>query len=299
MTDYLHDPLFGLFVTPSSANTDHVVELAEGADRAGLDLVAFQDHPYLPDLIDTWTLMSFVAARTNRIRIVSNVINVPLRAPAVLARAAAGLDILSHGRYELGIGAGGFWDAIAGMGGARRGPGEAVAQLNEAITVIREIWDNEKPGTVRFDGDFYSVPDAKRGPRPPHEIGIWVGAYQPRMLGLTGEAGDGWLPTFEYLPDGLATIASSNAIIDDAAVAAGRSAQHIRRLLNVMNASIGPADNGFLQGSIPQWIDQLTEAVLEYGISGFMIGGDNLRIGETLAAEIAPAVRENVTAARK
>ena len=63
--------------------------------------------------------MSFVAARTESIRIAPNVLNVPLRPPAVVARAAASLDLLSGGRFDLGLGAGGFWDAIVAMGGAR------------------------------------------------------------------------------------------------------------------------------------------------------------------------------------
>ena len=117
MTDYGHDVEFGVFITPASQNAETVVALSTLADRAGLDLVSFQDHPYQARFLDAWTLLSFVAARTSRVRLSANVLNLPLRNPAVVARAVASLDILSGGRAELGIGAGAFWDGIEAMGG--------------------------------------------------------------------------------------------------------------------------------------------------------------------------------------
>ena len=122
MTDYGHPLSFGSFLTPSSADPARTVELAVLADSIGLDLVTFQDHPYQPALLDTWTLLSFVAARTSTVHLAANVLNLPLRPPAVLARSVAALDLLSAGRVELGLGAGAFWDAIEAMGGRRRPP---------------------------------------------------------------------------------------------------------------------------------------------------------------------------------
>ncbi len=116
MTDYGHDLLFGTFITPTAALPERVVELARASETAGLDLVTFQDHPYQPRFLDTWTLLAYVAARTETIHLAANVTNLPLRPPAVLARAVASLDLLSGGRVELGLGAGAFWDAIAAMG---------------------------------------------------------------------------------------------------------------------------------------------------------------------------------------
>ena len=142
--DYGHALEFGSFITPSAANPVAPVALAQVSEASGLDLVTFQDHPYQPAFLDTWTLMTFVAARTDRIRIAPNVLNVPLRPPAVVARSAASLDLLSNGRFDLALGAGGFWDAIEAMGGRRLTPGEAVTALEEAIDVIRELWDTER-----------------------------------------------------------------------------------------------------------------------------------------------------------
>src|SRR4051812_10760854 len=133
MPDYGHSLTFGAFITPSNASPQNPVQLAVLAEQVGLDLVTFQDHPYQPAFLDTWTLLSYVAARTERVHLSGNVLNLPLRQPAVLARAAASLDLLSGGRLDLGLGAGGFWDPIAAMGGERRTPGEAVQALEEAI----------------------------------------------------------------------------------------------------------------------------------------------------------------------
>ena len=106
MSDRGHPLRFGVFITPSAGDADRVVALAELADRSGHDLVTFQDHPYQPRFLDTWTLLSFVAARTERVHLAGNVLNLPLRPPSVLARAVASLDVLSRGRAELGLGAG-------------------------------------------------------------------------------------------------------------------------------------------------------------------------------------------------
>ena len=151
--------------------------------------------------------------------------NVPLRPPAVMARAAAGLDQLSGGRVELGIGAGGFWDAIEAMGGRRLTPGQGVDALEEAIDIVRELWADG--GRVSYDGRYYQLQRAARGPKPAHDIGLWIGAYKPRMLALTGRKGDGWLPSLPYLQPG--DLAKGNAAIDAAAREAGRDPGEIRR----------------------------------------------------------------------
>lgn len=281
--DYGHDLLFGSFITPSAEQPHQAVELARLSERAGLDLATFQDHPYQPAFLDTWTLLSYAAAVTSRIRLSGNVLNLPLRQPAVLARSVASLDRLSGGRIELGIGAGAFWDAVEAMGGPRRSPGEAVDALAEAIAVIRAVWDADQRGGVRLPGKHYRVVGAKRGPAPVHDVGIWVGAYKPRMLRLVGETADGWLPSLPYLKRGPAELAELNEIIDSAAIGAGRDPRDIRRLLNISGAAVA---------------EQLAAMALDYGVSGFIVMGDDPIALERYGAEVAPAVREMVEQAR-
>lgn len=191
-----------------------------------------------------------MAAQTTSITVSGNVLNLPLRPPALLARSAASLDILSAGRFELGLGAGGFWDAIEAMGGRRLSPGQAVAALEEAMTVLRELWDTQQRGGLRFDGPYYQVHGAKRGPAPAHGISIWLGAYKPKMLGLVGRHADGWLPSLGYLKAG--DLAADNKLIDEAAVDAGRTPADVRRLLNI-TWEFSRSSQGLLRGPVRQW----------------------------------------------
>jgi alkanesulfonate monooxygenase SsuD/methylene tetrahydromethanopterin reductase-like flavin-dependent oxidoreductase (luciferase family)/hemerythrin-like domain-containing protein len=269
------------------------VELARLADVVGLDIVSFQDHPYQPSFLDTWTLLAVVAAQTTNVRVAPNVANLPLRPPAVLARAAASLDILSGGRVELGLGAGTFWDAIAALGGPRLTPGQSVDALAEAIEVIRALW---RPGgePVHHQGRHYTIDGARPGPPPAHDIEIWLGAYKPRMLALTGASADGWLPSQAYLE--LDELPDMNAAIDTAAAEAGRQPEEIRRLLNVSGSFGG--GSGFLQGSPRQWAEQLAQLTLSTGMSAYVLAVSSAEELRLFAEEVAPATRELVAAAR-
>ncbi|BEL02992.1 hypothetical protein Q0Z83_011830 [Actinoplanes sichuanensis] len=281
MSDYGHPLEFGSFITPSAADPTGVVALAVLAEQAGLDLVTFQDHPYQPGFLDTWTLLSHVAARTQKVHLAANVTNLPLRPPAVLARSVASLDLLSGGRIELGLGAGAFWEAIEAMGTPRLAPAQAVQALEEGIDVIRQLWDVDARGPIRVHGDFHRVVGAKRGPAPAHHVGIWLGAYKPRMLALTGRRADGWLPSLAYLKDG--DLAAGNRIIDEAALEAGRKPGDIRRLLNIG----GRFDT-----------HELADLALNDGVSTFILASDDPDELRRFAAEVAPAVRAAVAAER-
>ena len=295
MVDYGHGLAFGAFLTPGSGAPGRVVELAMLAEQVGLELVTFQDHPYQPAHLDTATLLAYVAARTGRVRLAANVTNLPLRPPAVLARSVASLDLLSGGRVELGLGAGAFWEAIEAMGGRRLGGAAAVRALDEAIEVIRQVWDTGTRGGVRVEGEYYRVVGAKRGPAPAHPVEIWVGAYKPLMLALTGRRADGWLPSTPYLKPG--DLAAGNLAIDEAAEAAGRSPRAVRRMLNVMG-EFGPIARGPLDGPAEQWAEELAGYALADGISTFILGSDDPDDLRRFAAEVAPAVRELVAADR-
>lgn len=296
MADYGHDLKFGTFITPLNASPKEVVALAQETEAAGLDLVTFQDHPYQSAFLDTWTLLSYVAAVTERVHLSGNVVNLPLRPPAVLGKAAASLDLLSGGRFELGLGAGGFWDAIEAMGGRRLSPGKAVDALSEAIDIIRGIWDADNRTRFRVDGTYYKVDGVKRGPAPAHDIGIWLGAYKPKMLKLVGAKADGWLPSLPYI-ESLEQIKESNAIIDEAAAAAGRDPAAVRRLLNI-GGRFGAGGEEPFSGPPARWAEQLAELTLEYGVSGFIAMADDPAFLRTFGREVAPATRELVASAR-
>lgn len=295
MPDYGRPPEFGVSVEPLADPPDHAARIARAADSSGLDLVGIQDHPYQRRFLDTWTLISTLVPVTERVRFFPDVANLPLRPPAMLAKAAASLDVISGGRVEIGLGAGAFWDAVVGMGGPRRSPGEAVRSTEEAIDVMRLVLGGERP--LRYDGEFYSLRGMRPGPTPAHDVGIWVGAYGPRMLGLIGRKADGWVPSLGY--------ATSNRLpemhekIDEGAAGAGRDPSEIKRVYNV-SGNIGPEGDGPLEGPARKWVETLTGFVLEGGMDTFIFwpGGDHERQTELFAREVVPGVREAVAGGR-
>jgi alkanesulfonate monooxygenase SsuD/methylene tetrahydromethanopterin reductase-like flavin-dependent oxidoreductase (luciferase family) len=286
---------FGWFLIPEARDPGGLLEEARLAERAGFDLIGVQDHPYQRRYLDTFTLLAALATATGRVGLFPDVANLPLRHPAMLAKAAVSLDLLSGGRFELGLGAGAFWDAVAAMGGPRRTPREAFEAMEEAIGLLRQWWSAQGP--VRFEGRHYQVVGAKPGPAPAHPIGIWVGAFGPRMLSLIGRLADGWVPSSPYVPP--ERLPAAQARIDEAAVAAGRDPAAIRRLYNI-SGRIGPGGGGFLDGPAAQWASQLLPLVTETGMDTFVLWPSEspVRQLELFAAEVAPALREAVAAHR-
>jgi hypothetical protein len=157
--DYGHEIWFAAGLNSPSRGARQVVALAEHADRARLDLAAFMDHPYQPAYLDTWTLLSYLAARTRRIRLASSVHPVPLRPPALLARAAASLDILSGGRFELGLGAGQLVGGDADPQAVADGDGGSWETLTDRLGDDTDHRGVDGEG----DDDFFVLSDGTHG----------------------------------------------------------------------------------------------------------------------------------------
>lgn len=286
---YAHRLEFGTFIAPDSRAPEIPVELASLSEELGYDLVTFQDHPYMPGYLDTWTLLSWVAGVTGRIRLAANVHSVPLRSPAVLARSAASLDLLTGGRVELGLGAGAYWEAIEAMGGTRLSPGQSVDALSEAVDVIRVL--DREAGAVTYSGDHYRLAGAQPNTATPHEIPIWIGGTKPRMLRLIGEKADGWSATFAAV--GVEGLAAGNRIIDEAARGAGRSPREIRRLLNV-SGRFATQRSGFLDGTAADWVADLLPLAVDHGVGTFVLMSDDPATLTRFAREVVPALRAAV-----
>jgi alkanesulfonate monooxygenase SsuD/methylene tetrahydromethanopterin reductase-like flavin-dependent oxidoreductase (luciferase family) len=276
---------FGLSVVPLASEHPRIVEQVLAAERVGLELVGIQDHPYQRRYLDTFALIGDLLARTSRLRFFPDVASLPMRGPTALAKLAASLDVMSGGRFELGIGSGGFWDAVAGMGGPRRTAGEGVDALEEAIPIIRAALDvGPEKRVVRGAGPHYPIPGYPPGPAPAHRVEIWVGAYRQRGLGLIGRMADGWVPSVGYV--GIDALRAASAELDRAAVAAGRDPAAIRRIYNV-----GPLD-----GPLDRWADTLAAWARDPGVDAFIFWPPDPSIEqvERFAAEVVPAVRERV-----
>jgi alkanesulfonate monooxygenase SsuD/methylene tetrahydromethanopterin reductase-like flavin-dependent oxidoreductase (luciferase family) len=266
--DYHHPIRFGIFPSPRADFAQECLHMARVADEAGFDLVGIQDHPYQRRFLDTWTLMGFVLAQTQRITVFPDVANLPLRPPRMMAKAAASLDLLSNGRFELGLGAGAFWEGIEAMGGRQLSPKQSVDALEQAIVELREFWNG--------DGKF-------EGPAPAHPIGIWLGAYKPRMLRITGALADGWIPSQSYLqPD---QVPDAMQRVDDAASAEGRDPKQIRRVYNLLSDE-------------PPTAEQIADFATELGFDSFIFSPADVHEVERLAHDVIPAAREEVARRR-
>ena len=302
MPDYGHEIEFGYFLTPGAGDPDGVLMTARLADHLGYDLLGVQDHPYQRRHLDALALLGMILASTERIRAFQAVGNLPLRPPAVFAKAAATLDVLSGGRFEAGLGAGGFLEPAHAMGAPALTPGESIDALEEAVEILRESWNGVR--SIRHHGRHYQLEGMKPGPSPAHPIEIWLGAAKPRALALTGRAADGWVaPMMIYMPP--AEIPPAEELIDAAAREAGRDPRAIRRVYIVSGefTPVAPAParetDQTIVGPPGHWVEALTHFALDLGFSTLILATppdlDTLR---TFIEDVAPQVRERVAAAR-
>jgi alkanesulfonate monooxygenase SsuD/methylene tetrahydromethanopterin reductase-like flavin-dependent oxidoreductase (luciferase family) len=283
---------FGISVVPTAADYPQTVEDVLLAEREGLELVGIQDHPYQRRYLDTFALIADLLARTSRLRFFPDVASLPMRGPTMLAKAAASLDVMSGGRFELGIGAGAFWDAVAGMGGPRRSYPEAFDALEEAIPIIRGALDvGPERRVVRGDGRHYPVPGYPPGPPPAHRVEIWIGAYKPRGLRLIGRMADGWVPSVGRI--GMDALRESSALIDEAATAAGRDPAAIRRIFNIGGAiTDGPRGENPFDGPADRWVATLADWARELRVDAFIFWPTDGASLQRYAVDVVPAVRE-------
>lgn len=158
---------------------DHVFNVGHVFDRIG-------GRPYYEPL----TLLSFVAARTTRVRLGTSVLVLPYHNPIRLAKTAATLDVLSGGRLILGVGVGSIEQEALAMGSpfAERG-----AVSDEAIAVMRTLWTQEDP---RFDGKYSRFSGMKFSPKPVQRpsIPLVIGGISPAAIRRAARLGDGWQP---------------------------------------------------------------------------------------------------------
>lgn len=292
--------LFGANVDPTTTELQESFERAQLAARLGYDLVTVQDHPYNRRFVDTWTFLTAIAMKTERIHVGTNVANLPLRPPAMLAKAAATLDVISGGRVELGLGAGAFWQGVNAYGVPPRTPAEAYASFEDALHIIKGLWSEK---SFSYKGEVYYVAGAQPGPAPAHPIRIWVGASGRKMLRLTGKMADGVLVSSTYEPP--QRLLEINQLIDAGAQEAGRNPDAIRRGYNVMGmvdfGQIGGKPSNLQQGIIygtPQdWVNELSRLYHEYRQDAFLFWpvGDSPREQlEAFAHEVMPGVRDAV-----
>ncbi|MFI6740961.1 LLM class flavin-dependent oxidoreductase [Nonomuraea sp. NPDC050451] len=298
-----HDVVFGFGAHSSVDEAPELLRMAQQADREGLDLLSLSDHPYIGRRLDAYAALGFILGSTRNIAGLVNVTNLPTRPAPMLARTVTSLSALSQGRVVLGMGAGGLWDRIADMGVPRLSPGAAVDAFEEAIVLVKKLSGGGPP--VTYQGRHYQVHQIEPAPvaAPP----VWTGSNGAKSLAATGRVADGWLPghAADWLSERYRT---SRPIIDEAAAAVGRDPREIRTIYNFPGRITGrplPAtrdgDGRWIGGSVDQWVEELTGAVLEHDASGFILfaaghGAVDLVTLGRWAGEIVPAVREAIKA---
>jgi alkanesulfonate monooxygenase SsuD/methylene tetrahydromethanopterin reductase-like flavin-dependent oxidoreductase (luciferase family) len=284
-------PRFGVTIIPSASPRSDPVGDAVLAEQLGFDLVSVWDHPHGENpSFESWTLMTWMAARTTTISVASNVLGLPFRLPALTAKMAESLDRLSGGRLILGLGAGGNDAEFAGYGAPIRTPGEKVEALAEAIEIIRGTWWQP---SFTYDGKYYRNDGALLEPKPERPIPIWLGTYGPKALEITGRMADGWLPSMPYAPPRVAL--EKRAIVQRALDDAGRDPDAFEWAYNV-GARIGsrpPTDpERQIAGEPDEVIERLVE-LLEMGFTtlNFWLGGRREDQMERMATDVLPEVR--------
>lgn len=197
-------PAYGHYSEPSLA-----VELAREAERRGAEVFLVWDHLLLPmeggeRTLEAYTLLSFLAAKTERIKLGTCVTPIPLRNPLLLAKMISSLDHLSGGRLVVGVGAGWHADEFQ-VYGKWEDAGTRVRRTREAVELMVRMWTEKE---VNFEGEFYSVRGGLLEPKPlqrPHPP-LWVGSTGRRMLELTLRYGSGWIPA-ALSPEGYGRLA--------------------------------------------------------------------------------------------
>jgi probable F420-dependent oxidoreductase len=287
---------FGIIYGFQPFDSDRLIAEAQHAESLGFDLFCVADHLHgAYPTPEPWTALTWIAAVTGQIGVMTNVLGLPYRAPAVTAKMAETLDRLSGGRLVLGLGTGGYDGEFSAFGLSQRTPGQKVTALGEAVQIIRGLWRD--PG-FSFEGEHFRARDARIEPKPAHPIPVWLGAYGPRALRMTGALADGWVPSLGRVD--LEQASAMRATVRAAAEAAGRSPDEITCAANLI---VDFTPNGPSASPDGQRIAGHSEAIAErlivIGHTGFTFLNVALAHAEArhrFAAEVMPLVRDELAA---
>jgi alkanesulfonate monooxygenase SsuD/methylene tetrahydromethanopterin reductase-like flavin-dependent oxidoreductase (luciferase family) len=277
--------MFGVGISASAAPGADPVGDARLAEELGFDFVSTSDHPCgTSPTYEIWTLLTWIAAATSRIRVATRVLGVPYRPPAMVAKMAESLHRLSGGRLILGLGGGYSDEEFRAFGLGVPTPREKVDGMVEAIHIIRGLWSST---SLTYEGDRYHTLDASLEPKPDSPIPIWLGTYGNRALAATGELADGWIPSLGFAPPSVAA-----GMRDRVLASAGRVGREVECVYNVP-VLVGGSSSAAVAGSSEEVVEKLLEFVrLGFTSLNLMpVGADFRGQMERLAADVLPALR--------
>jgi alkanesulfonate monooxygenase SsuD/methylene tetrahydromethanopterin reductase-like flavin-dependent oxidoreductase (luciferase family) len=283
------DLLFGLDISTSAAPGTDPIAAAREAEQLGFDFVSASDHPSgSHPTLETWTMLSWIAASTSRIRVATRVLGVPYRPPAMVAKMAETLDRLSGGRLILGLGGGASDEEFRAFGLDVRSPRDKITGLEEAVRICRGLWTERK---FTHQRRLYQIagPISSPSRTDPSRSG-WVPS-ETELLHLTGRLADGWIPSLAYAPRGVLRRCGNASL-----PARARWAVTLKRLraYNV-EVNVGETDPrpSVVSGTAESVAEQLV-GFLELGFTAmnFMpLGRDKSEQVQRLAHEVVPAIR--------
>jgi alkanesulfonate monooxygenase SsuD/methylene tetrahydromethanopterin reductase-like flavin-dependent oxidoreductase (luciferase family) len=294
---------FGWCIPFESGNRSRTEQLT--AYQQGLDIISghfdtawMGDHVQFGEnsVLEAWTAISYLAARTPNITFGHLVLCQLFRNPAMLAKMAATLQYMSEGRFILGLGTGWHQEECDSYNFEFPTPGVRIEELEETLKIIKALWREDH---VTFEGKYYSVKDANCQPKPDPLPPILVAAFQPRMMRLAARHADWWATQGAEIPKISAQVASLN----EACTKVGRDPASLKRSLQlgcycapteaeltqiIGNKQVNP--NWSLTGTPTQIVEQL-QPFIDLGFDHFIIDTSdfpNMTTLQMLAHEVLP-----------
>jgi len=308
----MHRIKFGLFAPQVGVPFSLIKERAQLADRLGWHSIWFVDHMWsrgLPDLdhLEAWTLMSAIAAVTERLRIGTLVLCNSYRSPALLAKMVASLDNVSNGRLLLGLGAGWMDEEYRAYGYSFPSARIRIEQLEEALAVIKLLLTAPR---ASFQGKYYAVEDAVNNPKPvqqPHPPILIGGAGERRLLRVVAEHADIWncpnnaaqqleqkLEVLKRHCEAVGRNPDDIEVSEQCIVVLGRTQKDVRGKLQLAKRTLGAVFDIEKSGLIgtPEQLIEAIRARSRQGVTFFTMLFGDLNQPETLelfAQQVAPA----------
>lgn len=246
MKHWVTYPLVSHPYDPAFVSKDALVRFAQAAERAGFDGIGFTDHPAPShrwllagghDALDPFAALAFVAAVTDRLLLIPNIVVLPYRNPFVVAKAVATIDALSDGRFVLATATGYLRSEYRALGVDYDERNEL---FDEAIAVLRGAWTTED---FTYEGRHFSATGQTANPKPAR-VPIWIGGNSRRARQRVAEVGDGWNPFPS--PAGLARTTKTPALetVDDL----GRMLEDLWRQIDAVGRDRDRIDVAFVTG---------------------------------------------------
>ncbi len=293
-----HMPSFSFAEVPPAGLFKHVVTLAQAAEAAGFDIVTVMDHfyqirgvgPETEPMLEAYTTLAALAASTSHIQLATLVTGVTYRNPALLAKTVTNIDVISGGRAILGIGAAWNADEHAGYGFAFPPVRERMDRLDEALTITRLMFTEERPS---FEGRYYRIDRALNSPRPIQAGGPRImvgGGGERRTLRLAAQHAD----MTHWFVGSLDEFKHKCEVLDQHCEMVGRDPTSIVRTVGApVELTIDPAEarpagtdsrGRPAEIALPERAAEVLSEYMQAGAQGFVFRNPNLTTPELLMA---------------